>query len=407
MFQMAKRDTSVCEGCIFPECTVLVPCPVDFREIDCAGCGACALACPHEAISMVEVPQRGGITIELDGETVSVPGGITVKRALIEGGIQVERFPGGVFAPCETGGCYNCVCDIDGDVKRSCVTQVEEGARIRTELPEDYVPLRIVGGFMGHPVGGVGTPWNLKSRGIIEVALFAAGCNFRCPQCQNWAIACRGKESFDYRPLTPHQAAAQITGSRRRHRVDRMAISGGESTLNPDWLLGYLRLARAMNPDTGARFHVDTNGSLLTPDYIDLLVEAGMSDVGIDLKAWNLDTFKRICGIEDEGLARRYRDTAWQAVRYICEKYADGIFLGIGIPYNPGLISLEEIALMGRKISGIDPGIQVCALDYRPEFKRINLRHPSFEEMEEVRVALRDAGLTTVLCQTVYGHIGP
>jgi pyruvate formate lyase activating enzyme len=208
-------------------------------------------------------------------------------------------------------------------------------------------------------------------------------------------------------PPVATSAAKQITESRKKHAVNRMAISGGESTLNPGWLVGYLRAAKAMNPDNGARFHVDTNGSLLTPDYIDRLVDAGMSDVGIDLKAWNLDTFMKICGIAEDTLAERYRDTAWRAVRHIREEYGDRIFLGIGIPYNPGLISLEEIALMGRKIFDIDPGIQVCALDYRPEFKRMDLFHPSFSEMEEVGEALRDAGLTTVLCQTVYGHIGP
>jgi pyruvate formate lyase activating enzyme len=356
---------------------------------------------------MVEGPQGRGITIEVNGEKVSVPGGTTVKRALFEGGINFGKFPGGPFAPCETGGCYSCVCEIDGKLKPSCVTKVEEGARIRMELPEDYVPRRIVGGFMGHPVGGVGTPWNLKARGIIEVALFAAGCNFRCPQCQNWAIACRGKESFDYRALAPHQAAQQITVSRKKHGVNRMAISGGESTLNPGWLVGYLRAAKAMNPDTDARFHVDTNGSLLTPDYIDQLVDAGMSDVGIDLKAWNLDTFVKICGLTDDTLAERYRDTAWRAVGYIREKYADRVFLGVGIPYNLQLISLEEIALMGKKICEIDPEIQVCALDYRPEFKRMDLCQPGFSEMEEVHEALKATGLTTVLCQTLYGHIGP
>jgi pyruvate formate lyase activating enzyme len=127
---------------------------------------------------MSEAEREQKITIELDGEKVSVPGGITVKRALIERGIHVDAFPGGIFAPCETGGCYSCVCEIDGKVKPSCVAKVEEGTRISTELPDDHVPRRIVGGFMGHPVGGVGTPWNLKARGIIEVALFAAGCNF-------------------------------------------------------------------------------------------------------------------------------------------------------------------------------------------------------------------------------------
>ena len=41
------------------------------------------------------------------------------------------------------------------------------------------------------------------------------------------------------------------------------------------------------------------------------------------------------------------------------------VFLGIGIPYNKGLIGLEEIAEMGGRIAEIDPWMQVCTLDYR------------------------------------------
>ena len=55
----------------------------------------------------------------------------------------------------------------------------------------------------------------------------------------------------------------------------------------------------------------------------------------------------------------------------------------------------------------IDPKIQVCALDYRPEFKRFDLQKPSYEEMLEVHKVLKVAGLKTVICQTERGHIGP
>ncbi|NIO16625.1 MAG: radical SAM protein [Deltaproteobacteria bacterium] len=403
----ATRDERICARCLFPECRVLVPCPVDFQEEDCAGCGACAIACPFDAVTMIAAADRGEIRVEVDGEGALVPENTTVKRALEHLGVRFGKLPDGILAPCGTGGCFSCAVEIDGVVKPCCVTKVHEGARIRTRLPGDHVPRRIVGGFMGHTVGGVGTPWNLKARGVIEVALFAAGCNFRCPQCQNWTIACRGKESFDYRLLTPQEAAERISGSRRKYGVDRMAISGGECTLNPPWLLAYLRALKEKNPGDESRFHVDTNGSLLSPEYIDELVGAGMTDVGIDLKALQAKTFMRVTGLTDEALAGRYKENAWQAVRYISETYRDKVFLGIGIPYNERLISLEEIAAMGREIFEIDPAVQVCALDYRPEFKRTGLPLPTFAEMREVHGVLKGTGLSTVLCQTVHGHIGP
>ena len=137
-----------------------------------------------------------------------------------------------------------------------------------------------------------------------------------------------------------------------------MAVSGGECTLNRRWLLQFLSHLRNLNP--GAHLHVDTNGSILTDDYLDDLVEAGMTDIGIDLKALRISTFKEITGLLDEALASRYLETAWKAVEYLHCNHPQ-VFLGIGIPYNKDLICLEEITEMGRRIAEIDTWLQVCA----------------------------------------------
>lgn len=95
-------------------------------------------------------------------------------------------------------------------------------------LLENTKPVRIIHGFQRHPVGGVGTPWWLKaSRKNIEVACLAAGCNLRCPQCQNLTTSYLGKGNY----ITPEEAAFRLTEARIREGVNRMAISGGEATL--------------------------------------------------------------------------------------------------------------------------------------------------------------------------------
>jgi pyruvate formate lyase activating enzyme len=253
-------------------------------------------------------------------------------------------------------------------------------------------------------VGGVGTPWQLKeSTGYIEVACFAAGCNFLCPQCQNWDITYKGNGIA----LTPKDTAEIMSDTRKRFSVDRMAISGGESSLNRKWLIEYIRELKRLNPDPATRIHVDTNASILTKDYIDELIEAGMTDVGPDLKGYYPETFMRITGIEDKNLANKYLSTAWDAVKYLIERYKENIFIGVGIPYNRALISLQEIEMMGEKLSDMDPDIQACVLDYRPEFRRTGIIRPSYNEMLDVQNILRRKGLKTVICQTEFGHIGP
>ena len=209
--------------------------------------------------------------------------------------------------------------------------------------------------------------------------------------------------------MTPKEAAKTLTYYRRKYGVDRMAISGGEPTLNRRWLIEFFRELKRLNPDKKARLHLDTNTTLLTPDYIDELIEAGVTDIGADLKALRLETFMLITGITDKNLAKKYLETSWKAVKYIVDNYyPDKVFLGIGIPYNKAFYpTLDEMYEIGRKITELDPNIQVVVLDYRPEFRRRDIEYPTVEEMLKVKKILENAGLNVVIVQTRIGHVGP
>ena len=287
-FYISRKITNLCVHCGF--CETQIECP---GSENCTGCGVCVDACPSQAKILEEVlEERKKVKIKVDGETYEVPEKITILKALEILGYKISYFPtkNGIYAPCRTGGCWACMVLVDGKPKQACITPVKNGMNIQTSKTEleKIQPLRIVSGFQGHPVGGVGTPYWLKPKGFftkyIEVACFAHGCILRCPTCQNWEITYSSKNT----PLTPNQAAVKITGLRKLYDVDRMAISGGESTLNYRWLIAYLKNLKKLNPDKDARFHVDTNAVILTKEYIDRLVEAGMTDIGPDIKALTL-----------------------------------------------------------------------------------------------------------------------
>ena len=400
-----RREESLCMNC--GVCVSIVKCPGDGI---CVGCSSCYLACPYNAI----VPEKttiseGEVPIWIDDEKVFVPKRITLRIALEILGYEFVRFPSDIgprriYAPCETGGCYACAVLVDGVLMPLCHTAVREGMRISFDV-SDVEPMRIVEGFIPHTVGGVGTPWWIKGEGYIEVACFSAGCNLRCPTCQNFMVTYNSKLP----PMTPKKAASLLTRARRRYGVDRLAISGGEPTLNRRWLVEFFRELKKLNSDPKARLHLDTNATLLTRDYIDELVEVGVTDIGPDLKAYTLETFKRITGITDDSLAKKYMETAWGAVRYMVDKYyPDRLFVGIGIPYNKAFYpDLEELIRFGEAIARIDPEIQVCVLDYRPEFRAHNLVRPTVEEMLRIKKILNDIGLKTVIVQTYLGHLGP
>lgn len=387
----------------------MIACP---GEEGCVGCGACVDACPYRAKIVEEQREkRTLVSIEVDEESFQVPESITILKALELLGYKISFLPvnEAIYAPCRTGGCWSCAVLVSGELKPSCVTPVRQGDVIETrgDKVNRQEPLRRVSGFQGHSVGGVGTPYWLKSSNLsfsyIEAASFAHGCILRCPTCQNWEVTYSSAAS----PLNPRKAAEIMTNARRRCGVDRMAISGGECTLNRRWLLHYLSELRRMNPDGKASFHVDTNAVVLTPEYIDNLVEAGMTDIGPDIKGLKVETFLRITGVNDREIGEGLLQYEWCAVKYLLDTYWNRIFVGIGVPYNPELISLEEISRIGEKIASYEPEVQVCVLDYRPEFRRQDIKRPTYTEMVHVKKILEDTGLKCVICQTERGHIGP
>lgn len=135
-------------------------------------------------------------------------------------------------------------------------------------------------------------------------------------------------------------------------------------------------------------------------------------DVGIDLKGFELATFMSITGVQEDGLAKKYLETAWKACRYLVNHHRGKVFLGIGVPYNKDLISLEEVHRIGQEIAFMDTKVQVCLLDYRPEFRRryideFRIHQPDYREMAGAAEVLREAGLKIVIAQTLSGHIGP
>lgn len=403
MHYIAHHNLEKCRRC--GVCSEIVACPGAEEEI-CIGCGACVLACRYQAIELREENRESDVLIEVDGKLRRVPERISVKEALEEIGYKVSSClpaKGALYVPCQVGACWSCALEIDGNVRQACITEVKEGMRIRTELPKEWVPLRIIGQSMGHPSAGVGTPWQLKQyRTPVEVCCLVAGCNLRCPQCQNWFITYKGKGQH----YSPREGAEFLTELRKQSNVNRFCISGGECTINRTWLVQLLKELKDLNPEPETRIHISTNGSLLTENYVDELVDAGLTDIGIDLKAIQLDTFMRITGLVDRELAQRCKENAWKAVGYVSEHYREKVFMGIGIPYNKALISLEEIRSMGREIYNVDSSLQVIANDFRGEYQGGILR-PTWEEMNTVHQVLNATGLTTVLCQTKYELIGP
>src|SRR5437868_1724229 len=77
------------------------------------------------------------VSLEIDGQTVTVPAGTSLMRAAVEAGIQVPKL-------CATdsvksfGSCRLCLVEIDGrrGTPASCTTLAEAGMKVHTQTPK-------------------------------------------------------------------------------------------------------------------------------------------------------------------------------------------------------------------------------------------------------------------------------
>ena len=152
----AITDKSLCRNCNY--CNVAIACS---GEEACIACGSCIDACPYFARKLVANGRKSSnVTCTINGQQMDVQGHQSVLQALELLDFRITSFPtkDSIFAPCRTGGCYACAVQIDGELKPTCITPIREGMVINTQVGTQ-IPKRIVSGFQGHHVGGVGTPF--------------------------------------------------------------------------------------------------------------------------------------------------------------------------------------------------------------------------------------------------------
>ncbi|MBS7641835.1 MAG: anaerobic ribonucleoside-triphosphate reductase activating protein [Candidatus Bathyarchaeia archaeon] len=122
--------------------------------------------------------------------------------------------------------------------------------------------------------------------GNITFMLFLAGCNFRCPYCQNGSIV----ELDSGYEVSLEEILAKI--ERNIKLIDAVGVSGGEPTLQPRFVESLFEAVRSY----GVKTFVNTNGS--NPDLLDRLFRRRLLDyVAIDVKApFKPDIYSTVIG---------------------------------------------------------------------------------------------------------------
>lgn len=127
--------------------------------------------------------------------------------------------------------------------------------------------------------------------GYAAATVFLAGCNLRCPFCQNAALV----EGSVPECISEDELFAFL--EKRKGLLDAVCISGGEPTLRRE-LPDFCRKIK----EAGYLVKLDTNGT--SPEMLRLLIDGGLVDyVAMDVKAPLYDYEPLL--LAEEGAAKR------------------------------------------------------------------------------------------------------
>jgi pyruvate formate lyase activating enzyme len=168
--------------------------------------------------------------------------------------------------------------------------------------------------------------------GRIASVFFLAGCNFRCPFCQNQSLV---EERLFPARISEDEALECL--KRKNHLIDGVEITGGEPLANSEGLIEFLEKVKGM----GLYVKIDTNG--YEERKLEEMLKRGIVDyVAMDIKT----SFKKY----DLAAGRKVNiDRIANSIRIIMEKSIDYEFRTTCVP---GIVTLDDIEEISYSIKG-------------------------------------------------------
>jgi pyruvate formate lyase activating enzyme len=132
--------------------------------------------------------------------------------------------------------------------------------------------------------------------GSVALTAGSWGCNFGCPWCQNWDISKSPSGKGRYVSPEDFVKTALARGCRGT------SISLNEPTLSLEWSLDVFRLAKG-----AGLYNTYVTNAYMTTQALDLLVDAGLDAMNVDIKGDAQAVRKHCKGIEVDKVWRNCR----------------------------------------------------------------------------------------------------
>lgn len=130
---------------------------------------------------------------------------------------------------------------------------------------------------------------------------------------------------------------------------------------------------------------IETNGYGLTPKNMDMLREAGVDSYWLDIKAYDEEVYRKLCGTTNEWILK------------LPQELIDRDFvIEVLTLYIPGWVESDQIVKIAEIVKDADPEIPFHILAFFPQYKMSDVRSPTLGEMIEAYSKVKSISLKTV-----------
>jgi pyruvate formate lyase activating enzyme len=184
------------------------------------------------------------------------------------------------------------------------------------------------------------------------LSLGFAGCNLRCPFCQNWHIS--QNTNINGKPMKP----GEIISAALKHDSPSIAYTYSEPLIHVEYILDCMTLAHKH----GINNVLVTNGCINTEAAVEILNHTDAAN--IDLKSFSADTYKKCLGY---GCTDKYLQTVLDFIK-LC--YDMNVHMEITTLVVPDLNdSKEELNAIADFIANLNDKIPWHLTAYHPDYR--------------------------------------
>lgn len=147
--------------------------------------------------------------------------------------------------------------------------------------------------------------------GTASLSLSTVGCNMTCLFCQNWQISQSSPEDLPERFVDPETIARRAVSA----GAGSIAFTYGEPVVFYEYMMDIARAGREL----GSRSVVVSNGFIEERPLRELC--RSVDAIKVDLKAWNPDYYREVCGARLEPVLRSLEiiasEDVWLEIVYL------------------------------------------------------------------------------------------